>query len=101
MCPPGPQATPLWGRDRTGISVVTHILLPSGPVSPSGQITKGTDINSMTPASVSNLETSLSDRLDQVSSSVQSLDPWDLVERLYPEPTEAPGEMQVLPTEDM
>lgn len=75
VCLPGLQATSFWGRDRTGISLIIHILLPSGPVSPSGQITKGTDINSMTPASVSNLETLLSDRLDQGSSAVHSLGP--------------------------
>lgn len=61
----GAVSAPLQEEDRTDISLIMHTLLPSDPAKPSGQITKGSDINSMAPLSLFNLQTSLPRLLTQ------------------------------------
>lgn len=73
MCLPSPQAASPWSRDRTDISLIMHTLLHSDLASLLWQIIKGNDINSMTPASIFNLEILLPCRLDQDCFSVHSL----------------------------
>lgn len=61
----GAVSAALQEEDRTDISLIIHTLLSSDPAKPSGQIIKGSDINSMTPFSLFNLQTFLPDKLDQ------------------------------------
>lgn len=91
MCLPALQAT--CSRDRTDISLIMHTLLHSDPASLSRQIIKGNDINSMTPASIFNLEILLPCRLDQDCFSVHSLGHDGKV--LPQKPTETPEEEQI------
>lgn len=88
-----PQATSPWSRDRIDISLIMHTLLHSDPASLSWPIIKGNDINSMTLASIFNLEILLPCRLDQDCFPVHSLghDRKVLPRKL----TETPEEVQI------
>lgn len=80
-------------EDRTDISLIIHTLLPSDLAKPSGQITKGSDINSVAPFSLFNLQNLRPDRLDQGCSLSPLSGPW--WKAFARKPREASGQVQM------